>query len=255
MGQKYKSTRNEVRIFYWRNFHHISSCCCSTQKLASSEDGYQISILEWATEMKEEVYVAQPPGFEQPESEKKVCKLKKALYGLKQAPRAWYHKIESFFLLNRSSSLSDANLSVFHERKRDACNQNSVCRWYCLKRWSWKIKETQQQLSMEFEMTESIYDSSIIVWAFQYGGISFSHNNDMLVRYWRHSDSGWQNAGQLSHRISNNRTRWEKHFLDFLFFEEENQGQGKLSSRLPKRSRRLLTQNAQGVKLPGIESE
>ena len=32
--------------------------------------------------LKEEVYVTQPPGFEMPNSENKVCKLKKALYGL-----------------------------------------------------------------------------------------------------------------------------------------------------------------------------
>ncbi|MCO5573050.1 hypothetical protein L7F22_026815 [Adiantum nelumboides] len=40
--------------------------------------------------LKEEVFVAQPPRFELPQLENKVCRLKKALYGLKQAPRAWY---------------------------------------------------------------------------------------------------------------------------------------------------------------------
>nr|GEY35593.1 retrovirus-related Pol polyprotein from transposon TNT 1-94 [Tanacetum cinerariifolium] len=39
--------------------------------------------------MKEEVYVAQPDGFVDPDHPKKVYQLKKALYGLKQAPRAW----------------------------------------------------------------------------------------------------------------------------------------------------------------------
>eukprot|EP00249_Psilotum_nudum_P004748 c18249_g1_i1 orf=2-607(-) len=41
-------------------------------------------------DLKEEVYVAQPPGCEAPHSENKVCHLKKALYGLKQVLRAWY---------------------------------------------------------------------------------------------------------------------------------------------------------------------
>ncbi|GJQ99336.1 retrovirus-related pol polyprotein from transposon TNT 1-94 [Tanacetum coccineum] len=38
---------------------------------------------------KEEVYVAQPEGFVDPNHPEKVYLLRKALYGLKQAPRAW----------------------------------------------------------------------------------------------------------------------------------------------------------------------
>nr|GEU76041.1 retrovirus-related Pol polyprotein from transposon TNT 1-94 [Tanacetum cinerariifolium] len=39
--------------------------------------------------IKEEVYVCQPPGFEDPKFLDKVYKVEKALYGLHQAPRAW----------------------------------------------------------------------------------------------------------------------------------------------------------------------
>nr|GFB30886.1 hypothetical protein [Tanacetum cinerariifolium] len=39
--------------------------------------------------IKEEVYVCQPPGFEDPENPDKVYKVVKALYGLHQAPRVW----------------------------------------------------------------------------------------------------------------------------------------------------------------------
>jgi hypothetical protein len=45
-------------------------------------------------DLKEEVYVAQPPGFEIEGKEQKVLKLHKALYGLKQAPRAWNEKLD-----------------------------------------------------------------------------------------------------------------------------------------------------------------
>ena len=39
--------------------------------------------------LKEEIYMEQPPGYVQNDS-RLVCRLKKYLYGLKQAPRAWY---------------------------------------------------------------------------------------------------------------------------------------------------------------------
>ncbi|GJU21720.1 retrovirus-related pol polyprotein from transposon TNT 1-94 [Tanacetum coccineum] len=40
--------------------------------------------------IEEEVYVCQPPGFEDPHFPDKVYKVEKALYGLHQAPRAWF---------------------------------------------------------------------------------------------------------------------------------------------------------------------
>ena len=49
-------------------------------------------------DLKEEVFIDQPPGYVKLGNEHKVYKLKKALYGLKQAPRAWYNRIETYFL-------------------------------------------------------------------------------------------------------------------------------------------------------------
>ncbi|KAI3815343.1 hypothetical protein L1987_15008 [Smallanthus sonchifolius] len=50
--------------------------------------------------VKEEVYVCQPPGFEDPLNPNIVFKLDKALYGLHQAPRAWYETLSTHLLAN-----------------------------------------------------------------------------------------------------------------------------------------------------------
>jgi hypothetical protein len=50
--------------------------------------------------IKEEVYVEQPPGFEDSEYPNHVYKLSKALYGLKQAPRACYECLRDFLITN-----------------------------------------------------------------------------------------------------------------------------------------------------------
>jgi hypothetical protein len=49
-------------------------------------------------EIKEEVCVEKPLGFETHDMETHVCKLKKDLYGLKWAPRAWYGRIDNFLI-------------------------------------------------------------------------------------------------------------------------------------------------------------
>jgi hypothetical protein len=49
--------------------------------------------------IKEEVYVEQPPGFEDDRYPDHVYKLSKALYGLKQAPKHGMNALEIFFFL------------------------------------------------------------------------------------------------------------------------------------------------------------
>nr|GEX54307.1 hypothetical protein [Tanacetum cinerariifolium] len=50
--------------------------------------------------IEEEVYVCQPPGFEDPDHPDKVYKVVKAFYGLHQAPRAWYETLATYLLKN-----------------------------------------------------------------------------------------------------------------------------------------------------------
>ncbi|GJX55408.1 putative ribonuclease H-like domain-containing protein, partial [Tanacetum coccineum] len=51
--------------------------------------------------IEEEVYVCQPPGFENPDFPDRVYKVEKALYGLHQTPRAWYETLSTYLLENR----------------------------------------------------------------------------------------------------------------------------------------------------------
>ena len=68
--------------------------------------------------IQEEVYVEQPPGFENYENPDFVYKLKKALYGLKQAPRAWYERL-SKFLLNHSFQRGKVDTILFIKRSKE----------------------------------------------------------------------------------------------------------------------------------------
>jgi len=46
-------------------------------------------------DLKEEIYMEQPEGFQVKGKEDYVRRLKKSLYNLKQAPQQWYKKLES----------------------------------------------------------------------------------------------------------------------------------------------------------------
>uniref|UniRef100_A0A2N9GSY4 CCHC-type domain-containing protein n=1 Tax=Fagus sylvatica TaxID=28930 RepID=A0A2N9GSY4_FAGSY len=51
-----------------------------------------------ARDLKEEIYMDQPDGFQIKGQEGKVCRLKKSLYGLKQSSRQWYLKFHQAIL-------------------------------------------------------------------------------------------------------------------------------------------------------------
>jgi histone deacetylase 1/2 len=64
--------------------------------------------------LEEEVYMKQPPGYENPSAPYHVCKLDKSLYGLKQAPRAWFAKLSSKLQeLGFLASKADTSLFIY----------------------------------------------------------------------------------------------------------------------------------------------
>ncbi|GJX31305.1 putative ribonuclease H-like domain-containing protein [Tanacetum coccineum] len=67
--------------------------------------------------IEEEVYVCQPPGFEDPHFLDKVYKVEKALYGLYQAPRAWYETL-STYLLENGFHRGEIDITLFIKRHK-----------------------------------------------------------------------------------------------------------------------------------------
>ncbi|GKD08778.1 putative ribonuclease H-like domain-containing protein [Tanacetum coccineum] len=68
--------------------------------------------------IEEEVYVCQPPGFEDPQFLDKVYKVEKALYGVHQAPKAWYETLSTYLLKNRFRK-GTIDKTLFIKKDRD----------------------------------------------------------------------------------------------------------------------------------------
>ncbi|GJX96189.1 putative ribonuclease H-like domain-containing protein [Tanacetum coccineum] len=68
--------------------------------------------------IEEEVYVCQPPGFEDLEFPDRDYKVEKALYGLHQAPRAWYETL-STYLLDNGFQRSQIDKTLFIKRVKE----------------------------------------------------------------------------------------------------------------------------------------
>ena len=79
--------------------------------------------------LNEEVYVSQPPSFEDHLYPNHVFKLKKTLYGLKQAPRQWYERLSNFLLSKRyARGVIDVILvQVYVDDIIFESNNNSMC--------------------------------------------------------------------------------------------------------------------------------
>lgn len=68
--------------------------------------------------LEEEVYMKQPPGYEDRSLPGYIYKLNKALYGLKQAPRAWYSRLSTkLHELGFRSSKADTSLFFYSQGK------------------------------------------------------------------------------------------------------------------------------------------
>ncbi|GJW03505.1 ribonuclease H-like domain-containing protein [Tanacetum coccineum] len=81
---------------YLTDFKEFDGKICSFGEEPEEEE----LLVKEQSKAKEEAYVCQPPGFEDPNYPDKVYKVVKALYGLHQAPRAWYGTLAKYLLDN-----------------------------------------------------------------------------------------------------------------------------------------------------------
>lgn len=109
-------------------------------------------------DLKEEVYVDQPQGFEIIGKETQVYKLNKALYRPKQAPRAWYGRIDQHFLKHGFASEREPTL---YAKRNEHGDFMMICLYVndMIYASSSKviIENFKCQMMREFEMTDLGY--------------------------------------------------------------------------------------------------
>lgn len=139
--------------------------------------------------LEEEVYVEQPPGFENPKLEDYVYYLFKALYGLKQSPRTWYDTL-SEFLIENGFIRGVIDKTLFHKmHKKDmilvqvyvddiifGSTNDSLCKRFA------KLMQSKYEMSMMGELTYflglqvSQKQNGIFIWQSKY-------IRDLLTKY------------------------------------------------------------------------
>lgn len=76
--------------------------------------------------LTDEVFMEQPPGFEDFFTPDYVCKLHKPIYGLRQAPRAWYNELRTFLVSEQHLTF----LIVYTSLPIFGYLYTSLCWWY-----------------------------------------------------------------------------------------------------------------------------
>lgn len=69
-------------------------------------------------DLKEEVFMSLPPGFEKRLGSNKVCKLRKTIYGLKQSSRAWFERFGKA-VISYGYLQSQADHTIFYKHSKD----------------------------------------------------------------------------------------------------------------------------------------
>ncbi len=124
------------------------------------EMGMQIHQMDVVTaflngDLKEEIYMQQPPGYIQPGNENLVCKLKKSLYGLKQSPRCWNEKLcQHLKSLGFKESAADPCVFIRQQKKELQIIAVYVDDLILVAKSSEEMKQLKDDLSSRFKMKD-----------------------------------------------------------------------------------------------------
>ncbi|GJS15700.1 retrovirus-related pol polyprotein from transposon RE1 [Tanacetum coccineum] len=107
-------------------------------------------------DIRETVYMEQPPGYVDSRNPNYVCRLNKAFYGLKQAQRAWFQRLSNF-LVHQGFKCSQAYTSVFvfHRRSFLLCLLVYVDDMILTGNHEPSIKQFIDRLQSEFAIKDS----------------------------------------------------------------------------------------------------
>ncbi|GJX67947.1 putative ribonuclease H-like domain-containing protein [Tanacetum coccineum] len=141
-----------------------------------------------------EVYVMQPPGFEDPEFPDKVYRVEKVMYGLHQAPRAWYGSeervsIDAIPLAVKSPSIvvwkihKEGRKSYYQIIRADGKSQMYMIFSHMLKSFDREdLEDLYKLVKAKYESTRPVEDLDLVLW------------NDLKIMFEQHiEDNIWRN--------------------------------------------------------------
>jgi hypothetical protein len=138
--------------------------------------------------INEDIYVYQVPGFERPNTEGKVLKLKKALYGTKQAAHAWQQHLSSIFLsLGAKKNKKDECVYMWHAHDSFLFIGTHVDDFFCL--YNEKAKTIRDKVMNTLQNTMEVTDKGEI-----------AHALDMRIERCRDWEN--ENLAENLHRLA-----------------------------------------------------
>nr|GEX27632.1 hypothetical protein [Tanacetum cinerariifolium] len=132
--------------------------------------------------LKEEVYVGQPPGFVSKQYPDHVYALDKVVYGLKQAPRAWYDVL-SKFLIDSGFQKGSTDITLFNKKKGkhimliqiyvDDIILGSTNPKYCTKFSDLMVKRFEMSMMGEMKFFLGLQSSKHPIWLSRFCALLF----------------------------------------------------------------------------------